>query len=209
MNRSPRISDRSPRRGSSFSTEVSGTSIDSLQYQRRQGIRERLKASPYREGSGKLQYNLNSVTSVSADTIHGLRSDDDRWLHEYSLTSYVSALFSPNFSGQTTVGFRNNFVSDDYFAKLILGYYSNRWEISLNEYLAYEKYSDSTKSLVPIVSEANIYYFFQKDFFFSGSFEYAWDSDATLMSGFFKVGYSFGSRDTPSVRNAAPLGRSQ
>lgn len=191
---------------STLSFDASGAIIDALEYQRRQGIRERLKASPYREASARIFYNLTTTTQLSLESIHGLRTADSEWKHEYSLTTYTSSLFSPQFSAQATLGYRNNFVSDDYFGRLVLAYYSRKWEVSLNEYAAHEKYS-STKKLIPIVSELNLYHFFWKDLFASISFEHAWDSDAQYMSGFFKVGYNFGSRDTPMVRNAAPAGR--
>ncbi|MEK6579848.1 MAG: hypothetical protein AABZ55_11530, partial [Bdellovibrionota bacterium] len=67
-----------------LSTRAGISIIDVIEYTRRQGIRERLSGSPYREGSLSFLYRLGEVSSLDLTTQHWVRLSDQLVLHEYA-----------------------------------------------------------------------------------------------------------------------------
>jgi hypothetical protein len=191
-----------------FSDEISadfgGSVLDVIEYRRHQGLRERLEASPYREGNAHARYKFTSDSTLEFATIHGHRSADGLWRHEYTTGLWNHSFFGPRINAHLEVGYRSNFVSNDIFGHMGIGYYSRVWEITWDETGAYESYKHE-KNLYPVVSDIELSYYFSKTFYASLSFEHAIDNHATLYSGFLKMGYRFGNREVPNVRDTAPV----
>ncbi len=177
--------------------------IDAIEYRHRQGIRERLESSPYQQLALQADYKLSSTNQWGGTMIHGRRSQDQLWKHEYSLTGHWRGLASKHLNLWTTFGYRDQFISHDLFTALRLGYFAKKFEVEVKESIAYEMYK-ARDNLIPVISELSSAYYFSRTFFGAASAEHAFDSSVSIFSVQLSVGYRFGTRELPALRNSAP-----
>lgn len=188
-----------------WSLSVGYQVIDSIEYHRRQSIREKLDSSPYQEGYVRTGYYFTDVNVIEFNAIGGRRSQDGKLRQEGSVSSKWLEIYSAHYNAQVTLGYRRQFVSHDYFTALNLGYYSQMWDLSLRESAAYESY-DHGDNLVPVTSELSACLYLSKAFYGALSLEHAIDSDVNIFSAAITLGYRFGTRELPATRDTAPGG---
>jgi hypothetical protein len=177
--------------------------IDTIEYTRRQGVREILPSSPYQEARLRLSFKLQPLTTFSVEALTGHRSADDKKKTEASFGWVQNKLFTKYWDFYAKVGGRKNFVSDDVFLRSGFGYFSNAWESSLDAEYASEKYEDG-HSLHPLTVDLAISCYLAQSLYLTLTLERATDETVDIMSAFFKVGYRFGSREVPPIRDGAP-----
>ncbi|MEQ1876127.1 MAG: hypothetical protein ABL958_05740 [Bdellovibrionia bacterium] len=190
-----------------LTSEVNGLAVDVIEYTRRQGLRERLSASAYKEGSFKLRNDLAPSFNLSTTFAYGQREADQLIKREYIFGVGMPRLLSSRVDVSLKLGYRDNFTSQDSFARFGTGYFSSEWELTLDVEGGQEIYSTG-ETLHPLTAEASLGAIFSKPFFIAVSVERAQDERVSVWAGFFKLTYRFGSTEAPPVRDgAAPRGR--
>jgi hypothetical protein len=112
-------------------------------------------------------------------------------------------IINKNWSLYFGAGLGRYFVSNDFLLVLGGGYYSNKWELTLDETLRWSSYDNGT-FLRPRITELNLAHYLSKSIYATLSFENAMDAQKTINTAFFKIGYRFGSRETAPLRDGAP-----
>ncbi|MBI4403817.1 MAG: hypothetical protein HY537_06640 [Deltaproteobacteria bacterium] len=186
-----------------LSTTLAVSIIDVIEYSRRSGLRERLEPSPYREGSVSARYVFSPSLNLVASGLYGSRLADSLLKKEVSLGLSSPRLFSPHFSGYATLGVRHHFTSDDIVMRVGLGYYSQLWEITVDQNYSIEKDNNGTTDH-PIVSEGAIALYLSRALYGTCSVQYAHDQAVDIFSTFLQIGYRFGNEAIPTVRDGAP-----
>lgn len=186
--------------------QVRGLAVDVIEYSRRQGLRERLAPSPYREGTVGL--SLLSAKNIRGvlDLTYGKRSDqlDKR---ELRIKLQMPRLISPKWDASLSLINRDNFISKDTLGRGGLGYFSRRYELSVEAESGLEKYNDGTNRH-PLTVEFSGGYYMSRALFTALSYERAQDEKVKINSVFLKVSYRFGNEEIAPLRNgAAPRGR--
>ena len=185
----------------SFNAGISA--IDVIEYTRRQGVREHLDPSPYREGSLQAVLRATDRLTYALNTSHGKRLADGLWRHEYSAKINLSQVWSRRYSVYGGLGMRRNFDANQYFARLGGGYYSDHWEVTVDQSTTWER-SDSGAVLLPISLELGVAHYFARSLYATLAFNLSADSRVSIFGGFFKLAYRFGTRETSPVRDGAP-----
>ena len=187
----------------SFSTDLRVLGVDVIEYSRRQGVLEVLPPSRYSEGGIDLIFRPNSSAKYILSSMHGAREIDGLTRSEVDLAVYSSRFFSSNLDAYLVLGSRKNFTSQDRLIRTGGGYFSRSWESSLDlEYAIQQNTSGVTTH--PLIAEVSLSHYYSKQTFFTLSFNRSADENVTIMSTFFKVGYRFGTQETPPVRDGAP-----
>ncbi|HEY8269344.1 MAG TPA: hypothetical protein VIG33_00525 [Pseudobdellovibrionaceae bacterium] len=187
-----------------LSSELGILAMDSIEYYRHQGIRETLPPSPYQEAQAKFSIGSPRSSRWTLGTISGHRAYDQKNKTEVSLSYFQSRVFAPNWDLYAKGGNRNNFVSTDTFFRTGAGYFSRKWEFSLDVGYATEKHEDGTL-LHPLEIEFSVSNSISRTLFWTGSIQRATDESVTILTSFFKLGYRFGEAETAPRRDAAPL----
>ena len=185
-----------------WSSTLQGTAIDTIEYSRRKGVLETLAPSPYREGTLSVRQILNNTTSFNYYTLFGVRKADHRKVQIYSFGPDYTQIFHKEVSGGLKLGFKKNFTSRDFFTKINIGYYPKNWELVLDEYLAIQK--EAAQTYYPIISEVSLAHFFSREFYGTLSYQNATSAIAKVNTFFIYLGYRFGSKDVPPLRDGAP-----
>lgn len=191
----------------SWTAGLRGLAVDVIEYSRRQGVRESLEPSPYKEGTFSLIKNFHAKLRTIVDVTYGKRSSDNLDKKEYKLKFQMPQLISNRWDSSLTAIVRDNFVSQDTLGRASLGYFSRRWEMSLDFETGVEKY-DSGEILHPLVAEISYGRYFSRRAFLALSIERAQDEEVAINSAFFKFTYRFGNEDVAPIRDgASPRGR--
>jgi hypothetical protein len=134
---------------------------------------------------------------------YGERGADGLNFGEFSFGPSSQALFDSKVSAQVLLGGRHNFNTNDGFLRLDLGYYSRVWEIGLamQKALSVQSYGVIYH---PFTGELSLARYFSRDIYGTLSLEEATNERVTIWSGFFKLGYRFGSDDIAPLRDGAP-----
>lgn len=199
--------DWNQRLSEGWSIETRGLAVDVIEYSRRQGVRERLEASPYKEGNLAITRQINSAMNLIADTTYGKRSADGLDKREYRIKLQMPRLISPKWDSSISGIYRDNFTSKDTVLRGGIGYFSRTWELSSELETGIEKYEDG-KDLHPITLEISYGYYLSRELYLALSAEHAKDELVSITSAFIKVGYRFGNEELAPLRNgAAPRGR--
>lgn len=188
---------------SNWSTHASLLGIDVIEYTRRQGLRERLTASPYKEAELNTTLKTTSVFSMELGGASGERSADrlkktDAYLKLKTNKQYLNKQLV-----ELKIGSRKNFTSQDQYTQGSWSYYDDHWEFSLDLEKTKEKYDDGT-ILNGTQIASNLIYLTSKSLFLSGSFEYAADENVKIYSTFIRLNYRFGNTELPPLRDGAP-----
>ena len=186
-----------------LSTEIGFLGIDTIEYQRRQNVLSILSPSPYKEGNLSVNYNLSRDQSTYFESIYGAREIDQLKKTEISLGYRLKNFITNNWDTEFKLGTRKNFTSQDQLIRWDLGYFSNSWEYSLDlEYVA-QNNDDGTKSH-PLTSELGVTSFFSKEIFATASLQRSADETVNILGVFLKIGYRFGNKELPPIRDGAP-----
>lgn len=188
-----------------FSSELIALSMDSIEYYRRQGIRETLPASPYQEAQAKFTLGPPRGTRWTLAGLAGERHLDQKSKTEVTLGVSKSRIFTPNWDFYTKLGGRKNFASQDLYIRTGLDYFSRKWEFNLDLEYATEKLEDGT-TLHPLIAEFSASNSITRTLFWTASVQRAADENVTILTSFFKIGYRFGSTETAPQRSSAPIG---
>lgn len=189
-----------------YSTELNQLMIDVIEYRRVQGLLERLDASPYTETRAQVNRKNSARSDMGIELSSGQRQVDKLKREELTLGYSQTEVFLRNVDLRFKLGWRNNFTSKDNFAKIALGYFSRKWEYSIETDYEVNVNNDSTTTH-PLTLELSLTNYYSKEIFLTGSFQRAADENVTIMSSFVKVGYRFGNQEIPPVRDgAAPRG---
>ncbi|MCC7405791.1 MAG: hypothetical protein IT288_15430 [Bdellovibrionales bacterium] len=184
--------------------DVSG--VDVIEYQRRQGVRERLTPSPYQEVKDRVTYRATPRLAWIVQGRSGIRKIDELKRTEAALGVALPAFFSPRWEVSLLLGSREEFTSSGAFANLKVGYFSDTRELVLDLDAATEEYQDG-KKLSPIVIELSATQQISRQFFGILSLQGATDEEVTIFGAFMRLGYRFGNREIPPLRDgAAPRG---
>jgi hypothetical protein len=140
--------------------------VDSIQYRRRQGIRETLAASSYEQVSGQWDFPIMSGSNLSPSFTYGKRTTDGLTKAEGKLKLQFFDVTDPNFDAGGYLGYRKNFISTDLFTGGSIGYYIKKMEFTTDLEVARETYPSQT--LMPIVLTFNGTYIQSRVLFFCG-----------------------------------------
>lgn len=186
-----------------FSTELGYLRIDVIEYRRKQGLLEKLTASPYSETHLSVDSRIDRKQTLKAKVSFGQREIDSLKKTEYSIGHNISQLFSDKVDLQTQIGIRKNFTSDDQFFKFDIGYFSKSWELFINQQFEQNKNIDGTTSH-PLTSELGVTSYLSRQFFITGSFQRIADETVTIYSTLFRLSYRFGDTESAPIRDGAP-----
>ncbi|HPI39452.1 MAG TPA: hypothetical protein PLJ21_01525 [Pseudobdellovibrionaceae bacterium] len=184
-----------------FSTELGYILIDVLEYRRKQGALEQLPASPYSEARVELLKN-HFKSEVGLEVSSGQRQYDQLKRDEISLGYSHSDLILKNVDLRTKLGSRNNFTSKDTFVRVNLGYFTRKWEYSVDAQYEISANIDGTTTH-PITVEASVMNALSKEIFLMGSVQRASDENVAILYSFFKIGYRFGNQEIPPIRDGS------
>jgi len=185
-----------------WSANTSLLSVDVIEYARLQGLRSLLPSSPYHEGSESLRYSFSNQFWSEMRFISGQRLADGLNRTEYILATDYSDFGGHKWDASVQLGYSNDFQSTDSFAKFGLGYFSRKWEFSIDEEFRNSVYSDGTYH--PITSEISIARTFRNDLFIILGAQDIIDERVQIMAAFFKLTYRFGNSTLAPLRDGAP-----
>jgi hypothetical protein len=186
-----------------WNSQLSLMAIDVITYSRRQNLRETLAPSPYREVSGRLDYQFNPTGKFEMGAAEGIRDADHLSKTELYLGLEQSQLFSRRWDVFGKLGGRKNFTSNDIFANVYAGYFSRRWETGIDVEYGIEKYKDGVTKH-PITIELDLSSFMSRSMYWTVSLQRAQDEAVKINTAFFKLGYRFGSRENAPLRDGSP-----
>lgn len=194
----------------SWESELSHLSIDVIEYSRRQGVLERLPASAYTENGIKITTrDSDRKWRIQFRADDGHRSSDGLRKQTLEAGVILSRMLGPNWDFYGSIGQRKNFTSDDLFVRLGLGFYSRSIEVNLDSIVEARNNRENVagerrSSTHPIVIDGTMAYYLSRKTYVATSLQHARDEDVTIWSGFLRLGYRFGDREIPPVRDGAP-----
>ena len=190
-----------------FENQLNVSGVDVVEYQRNQGVREKLDPSPYQEVKDKVTFRQTPRLSWIVQGRYGIRKADDLKRTEGAIGVGLPGYFSKRWDMFVIGGTRNEFTSKGYFLNFKIGYFSDKRELTLSLDAATEKYEDGSK-LTPIIVELGATQHLSKKFFGILSLQGATDEEVTIMGAFVRLGYRFGNREISPLRDgAAPRGQ--
>ena len=83
-----------------------------------------------------------------------------------------------------------------------MGYFSKNYETVFDVDYAMQKNDDGTTTH-PMNTELSLTSFFSKKYFASAALQRAADETVTILGTFIKIGYRFGNKDLPPIRDGA------
>lgn len=187
-----------------FLSTITVSQVDVIEYSYRRGLLERLNPSPYQEASLNLKQNFSKLTSMHYNALYGQRNVDGLKKQEYSLGPAFDQFLNRKTIFQSLLGIRKNFNSNDQFIKARFGYYSNSWEFAIDEEYSYRKETQLNKTYNQIITELSLAHYLSKALYATLSFQDARNERVKIISGFFKLGYRFGTQDVAPLRDGAP-----
>jgi len=189
---------------SSLTTDLTFSRIDVIEYNRNKEILETLPSSPYEESRLKLTWkSLDRNHRIYLIASSGLRKIDHLKRQSSEIGYIQSQIFGPKWDFYLSLGTRKNFTSDDQLLRGGVGYYDKKWELNLDVELQKQTQQDGTK-LNPLIADASLAYNLNRESFLVASGQSASNENVKILSGFFKYGYRFGSKELPPLRDGAP-----
>lgn len=176
--------------------------VDSIQYRRRQGIRETLPASSYEQTSAQWDFPFLNASTFSPSLTYGKRATDGLTKTEAKFKFLLNDLGDPNYDASGFLGYRKNFTSTDIFTGASFGYYVKKMEFTTDIEVAKEARVE--QKLMPIILTFNGTYIQSRDLFFSSSLELARDELVSKFAVFLKLTYRFGTKEITPLRDGAP-----
>jgi|GEM_PF-3095019 len=186
-----------------FSTEFSYLTYDVITYLRQQNVREQLPSSPYHESNAAFREQWNKQTLFELSFRQGERDLDHLTKSKVTLGTRFMQIWGKRFDAYLKLSSGKNFISNDNYITLGLGYYSDKWEFNIDENLGTEKYDNGT-TLHPLISEISASRVLSQQLFISTSLQSASDERVQILSAFLRLGYRFGNQEIPPIRDGAP-----
>ncbi len=189
---------------SQLTTDLTGLTMDVIEYTRRKEILERLPSSPYSEASLRLTYRFGDMQ----DRLYFLGSSGRRGVDGFTRTIFEigyakSRFWGPHWDGYFVLGSRKNFVSNDLLTRFGFGRFGKKWELNLD--FEYQKQQNGDGTVThPQLAEVSCSYFVSRQTYLSFAGQTASDEKVQIYSGFIKLGYRFGSRNLSPLRDGAP-----
>jgi hypothetical protein len=185
-----------------FSYSISASRVDVIEYIRRSGIRETLAGSIYDKVKIKLKHRRTKGVTTHYQLSHGQRQSDSLTKSVAQVGWTFNRFMKKRMNSYIHLGYRKNFVSNDMYTKLGLGYFSKDWEYSIDQEVILEDRSGVTK--IPTITELIASHSYSREIFTSVSLQYARDGEVNIVSTFIKLSYRFGSSDVAPIRDFAP-----
>jgi hypothetical protein len=176
--------------------------VDAIGYHRTQNIRETLPSSVYEQGRARWDFLWGRASSFTPSVTYGHREFDGLTKTEARVAFNFNDFKDGKYDATFFLGTRKNFISQDSFAGGSWGFYSRRWEVSGDLEVGQENYPNVT--LHPITGSLNLSFISNKDLFYVFSGEAAHDENVTILAGFFRITYRFGSKETAPLRDGSP-----
>ncbi|MDZ4081964.1 MAG: hypothetical protein U1E10_03430, partial [Bdellovibrionales bacterium] len=184
-------------------TKFAATVIDTVQYVRRQDVRELLPTSTYNEARGEVKYLSEAGNDYSFEVLSGSRGFDgkNRTLAEFS-SRWAQIGERNNWDLVASLRAGKNFESQDIGARVGVGFFSRRWEFTADQSYAVETYSD--KSYHPLITTISAGRFFSRELLGTASFERIADERVEILAFFFRLTYRYGTKGLAPVRDGSP-----
>lgn len=193
--------------GETYTSILTYSNVDVIQYRRIQDVRETLTPSAYQEAKLAIKQKLDGTGHWIASHREGVREVDNYVRRISSLGFDLPGLWSKRFDLYLQGSHKFEFVKEGSFLKFGLGYFSDLWEFNFDLENGIEKQTDGT-TLHPIIFEATAGRQFSQKFFSIFSGQVSKDEQVEITSFFFKLSYRFGDKETPPLRDGAtPRGR--
>jgi hypothetical protein len=177
--------------------------FDVIEYRRRQDLRERLTASPYREASFKATFAPRAKSQWSLFTRYGQRAVDDLERVHFIIENSRPRYFSKNIDFSVRLAQKKDFNKTGSFGGVSLGHFSDRSEYEIMLDAGIEKQADGT-ILHPILLELDYGFQISRRFFGVTGVQHQSDEKVKIYSAFFRVSYRFGNKEIPPIRDGAP-----
>lgn len=186
-----------------WKTQLSYLTVDTVQYVRRQDVREQLQPSAYREASLDIRFLSDFGNDWTVNVLNGARAVDGKTRTFGEIRTRWAQLGEKK-NWDISAGFRagKNFESTDWSAALGLGYYSRVWEVTLDQRYGTESFP--TAIYHPITTNLSVGRFFSRAFLTSLSFERVADERVEILAAFIRMTYRFGSKTLAPVRDGSP-----
>ena len=186
-----------------LSSSLSYTRIDLTEYKNSRDIFETLSASSYQQLRLQSRYKLPWSARLDGHILYGERYLD----HLRRIEVAAGPMFSKLLGGHATIshvlGYRRNFLSNDWFLNNNMTHYSEAWEIAGDVKLGL-RHQDKGENLHPVTCGLSLGHVFVESVLATIGAEYAHDEKTTISSGILTVGYRFGSREFSPLRDVAP-----
>jgi hypothetical protein len=189
-----------------YTSMLTASAVDVIQYRRVQDVRETLKPSAYREVKWALKNNYEQAKSWVFTQRFGTRDDDNLNRATTSIGFNFPQMFSKRFDFYSEGSYKHEFTKNGLYVKGGSGYFSDVWEFNLDLELGSETQSDNTK-LHPIVAEFSAGRQYSRKFFGVFSAQMAKDEQVNILTLFAKLTYRFGGDTAPIRDGASPRGR--
>lgn len=188
-----------------LTTTLSFSRIDVIEYARRQGLLETRSPSPYTEESLRVKGDLSNSLSLYSEVSSGLRSIDNLKRTEVSVGTVATRFLSRYLTAKLEGASRKNFASTDTLIRSEIGFFSNKWEFifKVDAGVSQETGTDAM-TVHPIELEVGTAYFISKQLYMTLNLQSARDERVKILSGFFKLGYRFGTQEVAPLRDGAP-----
>lgn len=191
-----------------FSSQMNGQlsylHVDPFEYHRQQDLRETLPSSQYRQGSFTLRHRLTPQVQTLYLAKYGKRTFDQLEKKVFGLGLQLSEFLSTRDNASVQVHYQQNFVSNAIISIIDYSFFSKDWEFHLSQSIGIEKHRDIEKTLYPTVTQIGSSFFWSRLIFSTASLEWARDENVDIYSIIAKVGYRFGSKELPPIRDGAP-----
>lgn len=186
-----------------WSSEISMSTIDVIQYSRNQDLLEVLDPSPYHEVKAKFNLKLNSKLHLRSRISHGIRENDSLKRTEFTFGPLWPQWLDKHATGQILLGFRKNFSSEDQLIRGSIGYFSKLWEVDFSG--EYGLRSEISGTLYHTTSlELGVTRQFSKQFMGTVFIQKASDERVDIYSLSLKIGYRFSNAPIPPLREGNP-----
>jgi hypothetical protein len=150
-----------------------------------------------------LQRRSDWSSDVCSSDLYGERGADQLTFGEFTSGLSSNQFFDSKVSAGLALGARHNFNTNDTFVRTDIGYFSKAWELGLALQKALSVQSFGVV-YHPFLGELSLAHYFSRDIYGTLSIEEAMNERVTIWSGFFKVGYRFGSQDVAPLRDGTP-----
>jgi hypothetical protein len=185
-----------------FSYSISANRVDVIEYIRRSGIRETLPGSIYDHFKIKIKYKKKKGVTTQYLLSHGMRQVDGLTKSIAQIGWTFNRFMKKRMNAYLHLGYKKNFVTNDIFSKIGLGYFSKDWEYSIDQEIILEDRQGVSR--LPTITELIASYSYSREIFTSFSLQYARDGQANILSTFIKFSYRFGSGGVAPIRDFAP-----
>ena len=186
-----------------LSSSINYTRIDLTEYKNSRDIFETLSASSYQQLRLQSRYKLPWSMRLDGHILYGERYLDHLRRVEVAAGPRFSKLLGGHATISHALGYRRNFLSNDWFLNNNMTHYSESWEISGDLKLGL-RHQDSGENLHPVTCGLRLGHVFAGSVLATLGVEYAHDERTTISSGLLTIGYRFGSREFLPIRDVAP-----